>query len=49
MLSKKRIYLLAILLVVFFATIMIVFFVNTDTKSDYKGTLVKGYSQEALI
>ncbi len=49
MIFKRRIYILAIVLAVFFATVMIAFIVQKDKTEDFKGTLVKGYSQEAVI
>ncbi len=49
MLFKRRFYIVAIVLAVFFATVMIAFIARKDNTEDFKGTLVKGYSQEAFI
>ncbi len=49
MIYKRKFYLLAILLAVFFAAVMFAFIAHKDTDEGYKGTLVYGYRQEAVI
>ena len=49
MIFKRRLYIVAIILTVFFATVMIAFVFQKDQKDDFKGTLVKGYTREAVI
>lgn len=39
----------AIILAVFFATVMIAFIIQKDKTGDFKGTLVERLSQEAVI
>lgn len=49
MLLKRKIYLIAIVLTMFFAAVLIAFIAQKDNPEDYKGTLVKGYCSEAVI
>ncbi|GEM_PF-2381437 len=49
MIIKRRIYILAVVIALFLATVLIAFIANKDNGEDFKGTLVKGYGQEAVI
>ncbi len=50
MIFKRRLYIWVIVLaLVFFATVMIAFMANRDNTEDFKGTLVNGWGQEAVI
>jgi hypothetical protein len=46
---KRRLYLVLLFFVVVVATIMIAFIIRKDTATEYKGTLVHRYSQEAAV
>ncbi|QHQ59539.1 hypothetical protein Ana3638_00955 [Anaerocolumna sedimenticola] len=49
MIYKRRLYIVAIVLAVFFATVMFAFIAQKDQTDDFKGTLVRGYTWEAVI
>ncbi|WMJ86331.1 hypothetical protein [Anaerocolumna sp. MB42-C2] len=49
MIFKRRLYIVAIVLAVFFVTVMVAFIAQKDQTDDFKGTLVRGYTQEAFI
>lgn len=49
MIFKRRLYLLAVVLTVFIAAVTIAFVVQKDSPDDFKGTLVEGYSKEAVL
>lgn len=49
MIVRRRIYLVTILLVLVFAIVMFTFITQKDTTKEHRGTLVYGYSQEAVV
>jgi hypothetical protein len=49
MLLKRKLYIVAIVLAVFFVSVAIAFLVQKDGPKDFKGTLVREYGNEAVI
>lgn len=43
---RRRMYIVGLLLLLFFAAVIAVFVVKNDSKVDYRGTLVMDYNQE---
>lgn len=49
MILKRRLYIVAFIIVIFIASAMIAFITHNNSTKNYKGTLVYNYSQEAVV
>ena len=49
MVYRRKICIIATLVLIFFIAVVVAFMIKKDTSTEYRGTLVNGYSQEAVV